>query len=203
MNLALINAVPFLLALLIFSPLNRFLPKLARTCLTIGVMLALFIDLLSYFPLLQANPIIESIDWLPEWGLKLSIYLDGLALLFSLIITGIASLIALYAGYYFEDEAEHSRFLGLLSAFAGAMLGLVLAGNLITLFIMWELTSITSFLLIGFYGNEDEGARAGALQALIVTGAGALALLVGFVLLGSRPTLPSLERIRFIWRLCS
>jgi multicomponent K+:H+ antiporter subunit A len=183
MNLALINAVPFLLALLIFSPFNRFLPRLVRTWLTAGVMLALFIGLLSYFPLVEANPIIESIDWLPEWGLKLSIYLDGLALLFALIITGIGTLIALYAGYYFEDEADQSRFLGLLFAFSGAMLGLVLAGNLITLFIMWELTSITSFLLIGFYGSEDEGARDGALQALIVTGVGALALLVGFILL--------------------
>jgi NADH:ubiquinone oxidoreductase subunit 5 (subunit L)/multisubunit Na+/H+ antiporter MnhA subunit len=183
MNLALINAAPFLVGLVIFSPLNSFLPKLARSWLTTGLMLALFIGLLSYFPLIQANPIVESIDWLPEWGLKLSLYFDGLALLFGLIITGIGALIALYAGYYFEDDKEQSRFLGLLFVFAGAMLGLVLAGNLITLFIMWELTSISSFLLIGFDGGEDKAARAGAMQALVITGVGALGLLIGFVLL--------------------
>lgn len=183
MPLLLINAVPFLLALVILSPLNRFLPKVGRTCLSAGGILALFLGLLSYFPLVEVSPVIESLAWLPEWGLSLSIYLDGLSLLFALIITGIGALIILYAGYYFDDEAEQSRFLGLLMAFAGAMLGVVLSGNLITLFIMWELTSITSFLLIGFYGSEDETAQRGAMQALMVTGIGALALLVGFVLL--------------------
>lgn len=129
------------------------------------------------------NAVVQEFQWVPELGLSLVFYLDGLSLLFGLIITGIGSLIFLYAGYYFEDEDEQSRFITILFAFSGAMLGLVLSGNLITLFIMWELTSVTSFLLIGFKGAKYEDARFGATQAFLVTGIGGLALIVGLVLL--------------------
>lgn len=133
--------------------------------------------------IITVNAVVQEFQWVPELGLSLTFYLDGLSLLFGLIITGIGSLIFLYAGYYFEDEEEQSRFITILFAFAGAMLGLVLSGNLITLFIMWELTSITSFLLIGFKGAKYEDARFGATQAFLVTGIGGLALIVGLVLL--------------------
>ncbi|MDQ7035358.1 MAG: proton-conducting transporter membrane subunit, partial [Anaerolineae bacterium] len=123
--------------------------------------------------------------WVPELGLTLSFYLDGLSLIFGLIITGIGAGIFLYAGYYFEEEAEQARFITILFAFSGAMLGLVLSGNLLTLFIMWELTSITSFLLIGFKGEKSKAARFGASQALMITGLGGLALIAGFVLLAT------------------
>jgi NADH:ubiquinone oxidoreductase subunit 5 (subunit L)/multisubunit Na+/H+ antiporter MnhA subunit len=135
--------------------------------------------------LIIVNAITREMVWVPELGLTLSFYLDGLSLIFSLIITGVGAGIFLYAGYYFDDAAEQARFITILFAFAGAMLGLVLSGNLITLFIMWELTSITSFLLIGFKGAKSEAARFGAAQALMVTGIGALALLVSFVLLAA------------------
>ena len=120
-----------------------------------------------------------SLPWVPALGLTLSLYLDGLSLLFALIIVGIGAVVALYAGYYFEDARELNRFYVLLLAFMSAMLALVLAGNLLTLFIAWELTSIISFLLISFHGDTSAEARAGALRALIVTGGGGLALLLG------------------------
>ncbi len=85
--------------------------------------------------------------------LNLTFYLDGLALLFALIVTGVGALVMLYAGFYFEEPAQAGRFLMLMMAFSGAMLGVVLAGNLLALFIAWELTSIVSFLLIGFKGE--------------------------------------------------
>ncbi|MEL6269948.1 MAG: hydrogen gas-evolving membrane-bound hydrogenase subunit E, partial [Chloroflexota bacterium] len=118
-------------------------------------------------------------------GLEFSFYLDGLSLLFGLIITGIGAVIFLYAGAYFDDPDDRARFQRLLLLFTAAMLWLVLSGNIITLFIAWELTSITSFLLIGFKGAKYESARAGASRALVVTGGGGLALLAGLMLLGS------------------
>ncbi len=124
------------------------------------------------------------VPWVPQLGLTFSVYADGLALLFVLLITGIGTAVTFYTGFYFEDDGDAARFLVLLLAFTGSMLALVLAGNVLTLFIAWELTSITSFLLIGFYGADDD-ARRGALQALMVTGAGGLALLVGLLVMGS------------------
>ena len=145
----------------------------------------LFLWLLSYLPIVTENGFIEvSIPWVPALGLSLSIYLDGLSLLFGLIVLGVGAVIVFYSGYYFDDVGELSRFYRLLLPFMSAMLGLVLAGNVLTLFIAWELTSILSFLLIGFYGSRSE-ARSGALQALIITAGGGLALLVGLVLLGT------------------
>ncbi|MCA9915852.1 MAG: hypothetical protein KC496_21005, partial [Anaerolineae bacterium] len=96
---------------------------------------------------IPVNALTQTIPWVPEYGLTFSFYLDGLSLLFSLIVTGIGTLVFLYAGYYFEEDDDQIRFLTTLFAFAGAMLGLVLSGNLILTFVLWELTSITSFLL--------------------------------------------------------
>lgn len=133
----------------------------------------------------EPGVVTRSIPWVPEIGLTLSFYLDGLSLLFALIVTGVGAGIFLYAGYYFEEKADQTRFIATMWAFAGAMLGLVLSGNLVTLFIMWELTSITSFLLIGFKGDKYEAARFGAQQAFMVTGVGALALIGGIGLLAA------------------
>lgn len=191
MDIALINAVPFLLAILMIpQTIRRVIPLRARAWVMAGVMAILFAALIGYFPFVQEaaadkGAVERIIEWVPELGLSLNFYLDGLSLLFGLVITGIGTGVFLYAGYYFDDEAEQARFLWQLAAFAGAMLGVVLAGNLITLFVMWELTSITSFLLIGFKGAKSESARFGAMQAFWVTGAGALALIVGIVILGA------------------
>ncbi|MEM6528818.1 MAG: hydrogen gas-evolving membrane-bound hydrogenase subunit E [Chloroflexota bacterium] len=124
-----------------------------------------------------------AIPWVPSIGLNFSFYLDGLSLLFGLVVTGIGTVIFLYTGFYFEDEAKQTRFSMWLTAFTGAMLGLVLSSNLILMFIMWELTSITSFMLIGFYGNKDETARYSARRALVITGGGGLALLGAVILI--------------------
>src|SRR4029079_15742478 len=128
-----------------------------------------------------ARPLIE-LPWAPSLGLSLSFNLDGLGLLYALLITGIGALIVLYASRYLEGHAQAGRFYASLFAFMGAMLGVVLSNNILTLFVFWELTGFTSFLLIGFE-HERAAARAAALQALIVTGAGGLALLAAGVLL--------------------
>jgi multicomponent Na+:H+ antiporter subunit A len=122
------------------------------------------------------------LPWAPSLGLSLSFYLDGLGLLFATLITGIGALIVLYSSRYLEGHAQASRFYASLFAFMGAMLGVVLSDNILTLFVFWELTGFTSYLLIGFE-HERAAARAAAMQALIVTGAGGLALLAAGVLL--------------------
>ena len=125
-----------------------------------------------------------SIEWMPQIGLTFLLYLDGLGLLFVLLVTGIGAGIMAYAGYYLDPGRQPPNFLGLMLAFSGAMLGLVLSGNVITLFIAWELTSVTSYLLIGFKGKDPE-ARRGASMALFITASGGLALLVGLLMMGA------------------
>ena len=121
--------------------------------------------------------------WLPELGLNFTFRLDGLALLFGLLITGIGLLVILYARYYFSERDDLGRFYALLLLFMGAMLGVVLADNLLLLLTFWELTSLSSLLLIGYWRSRAD-ARQGARMALTVTAAGGLALLAGFLLLG-------------------
>ncbi len=121
--------------------------------------------------------------WVPSLDVDLAFYLDGLSLLFALIITGIGSLVIIYGGGYLKDDPQLGRFYAYILIFMSSMLGVVLANNLITLFVFWELTSISSYLLIGFKHNKTESRQA-ALQALLVTGSGGLALLAGLVLLG-------------------
>jgi multicomponent Na+:H+ antiporter subunit A len=123
-----------------------------------------------------------ALPWAPSLGLSLSFDLDGLGLLFAILITGIGALIVVYASRYLEGHPQAGRFYASLFAFMGAMLGVVLSDNVLTLFVFWELTGFTSYLLIGFE-HERPSARAAALQALIVTGAGGLALLAAGVLL--------------------
>lgn len=123
-----------------------------------------------------------ALSWAPSLGLSLSFNLDGLGLLFGLLITAIGTLVVLYASQYLEGHPQAGRFYASLFAFMGAMLGVALSDNILTLFVFWELTGFTSFLLIGFEHERDD-ARSAALQALIVTGAGGLALLAAGVLL--------------------
>ena len=185
MELVLITAAPFILALLLATPqVSARCDKSLQTALTSILMAGLFVWLIAAFPRLQSeNVIIQTIEWIPSLGISLSFYLDGLSLLFALIITGVGALIFFYAGYYFDDAAEHNRFIVWLLGFAGAMLAVVLSGNLLMMFVAWELTSITSFVLIGFKGAKDAEAREGAFRALFVTGGGALALIIGIVML--------------------
>jgi multicomponent Na+:H+ antiporter subunit A len=118
--------------------------------------------------------------WVPSINLSFSWFLDGLSLTFALLITGIGALIVLYAGGYMKDHPQQGRFIGFILLFMGAMLGLVVSDSFLMLFVFWELTSITSFLLIGF-DHEREASRRAALQALVVTGGGGLILLAGMI----------------------
>ena len=123
-----------------------------------------------------------AIPWLPSFGVQFSFFVDGLSLLFALLITGIGVFIGLYARAYMHGHAQTGAFFCYLIFFQASMLGLVLADNIITLFVFWELTTVSSFLLIGF-DHASEKARRNAWQALLVTGAGGLALLAGLLLL--------------------
>lgn len=184
MYIAFVNATPFALALVV-PTIGARLRKTVLSWVLACLIAALFVFLLSYLPAISTKGVIEAqLPWVPQLGLSLSLYLDALSLLFALLVTGIGAVVILYAGHYFEDAHELNRFYRLLLIFMGGMLGLVLAGNLFVLFICWEVTSISSFFLISFR-SADPAARAGALQALIVTGGGGLALLVGLALLGT------------------
>lgn len=154
-----------------------------------GWVLALFpLGLTVYFASLlgrtAAGDILHiSQPWVAALDINLSFRMDGLGLLLALLVSGIGTLIIIYGGGYLEGDPQIGRFYMLILLFMGAMLGLVLADSLILLFVFWELTSITSYLLIGFK-HDKEASRDSALQALLVTGGGGLAMLAGLVLLG-------------------
>jgi multicomponent Na+:H+ antiporter subunit A len=130
-----------------------------------------------------AGPVAWVWPWAPSLGVDFALMLDGLGLVFALLVTGIGALILLYTAEYFARHPQRDRLLLLLALFEIAMLGLVLADDAITLFLFWEGTTVTSFLLIGF-DHEKADARAKAIQALLVTGLGGVALLGGLLLLG-------------------
>ncbi len=145
-----------------------------------------FIYLASWLPhIAGGNVVQESTAWVSMalFNVDLAFYLDGLSLMFGLIITGIGTFIVLYGSGYLGGDANLPRFYCAVLLFMGSMLGVVLADNLISIFVFWELTSFTSFILIG-YSHEQENSRKAALQALLVTGIGGLALLAGLVLMG-------------------
>ena len=145
--------------------------------------LGVFVFFVRQLPAVAHGEMIrESYRWLPSFKTSLSFYLDGLSLLFALLITGIGTLIVVYAGGYLAHHEHLGRFYVQLLSFMGAMLGLVLADNIYLFFIFFELTSLTSYLLIGFY-HQDEDSRVAARKALVVTGGGGLALLAGLLLL--------------------
>lgn len=128
------------------------------------------------------EPLRASWGWIPSLGVDISFSMDGLGLLFALLISGIGVLIIVYASAYLSGHRSLGRFYGLILAFMAAMLGTTLAGDLMTLFVFWELTGLCSYLLIGF-DHEKKASRTAALQALLVTGIGGLALLAGLLLL--------------------
>jgi multicomponent Na+:H+ antiporter subunit A len=140
----------------------------------------------------ETGPILAELAWAPALGLSLSFNLDGLGLLFALLITGIGTLIVIYASSYLAGHPQAGRFFAMLFAFMGSMLGVVLSDNVLTLFVFWELTGFTSFLLIGF-DHEEAASRAAAIQAFVVTGAGGLALLAGAVLMSQAAGTTSLS----------
>lgn len=149
------------------------------------IPLVLFGYFLQFVPeIAGGGTIVHSYSWVPSFGVNLDFTLDGLSLLFSLMITGIGFLVFIYTSAYLKNHKYLDRFYGYLSIFMAAMLGLVLSDNLITLFVFWELTSISSFFLIGF-NNSNPESRKSAITALAITGLGGLSLLAGALVLGS------------------
>jgi multicomponent Na+:H+ antiporter subunit A len=170
--------------LAIFAPAIHRLARGAAGWILALLPLAIAADLARRIGAVEAGEVFtHQLPWIPSLGVQLSFRLDGLSLLFALLISGIGALILIYAGGYLAGHPLQGRIYCYLLLFMGSMLGVVLADNVITLFVFWELTSLTSYLLIGF-DHDREKARWAALQALLVTGAGGLVLLAGLILLG-------------------
>ncbi|MGO1246056.1 MAG: putative monovalent cation/H+ antiporter subunit A [Oceanisphaera sp.] len=145
---------------------------------------SLFVYFLGFWPAVTAGETLHySYSWIPSLDINLSFMVDGLSLMFALLITGIGTFIFIYAGHYLHGHKDRHKLLMYLQAFMAAMLGLVLSSNLIAMFVFWELTSFTSYLLIGF-NHEQEKARKAALQGFFITVGGGLALMTGLILLG-------------------
>ncbi|MDF7807906.1 proton-conducting transporter membrane subunit [Pontiellaceae bacterium B12219] len=161
---------------------HRLCPKYTGALL-VGAPLAMFVWLLKRIPeVAHGHPVTESFQWVEKLDLELAFRLDGLSLLFALLISGIGSLIILYTQGYFKGDPQQGRFMMYIIAFMASMLGVVLADHLLLVFIFWELTSFTSYLLIGF-NHENPAARTAALQAMLVTVLGGLFLMAGIILL--------------------
>ncbi|OTG95574.1 monovalent cation/H+ antiporter subunit A [Acinetobacter sp. ANC 3832] len=176
-----------LLPLILGTTLVSWLKQFSRGVTAFG---AIAVSLSSFILLLmqakqvfQGSVISQSWEWLPQVGIDLSFRLDALGLIFALLITGIGTLIYIYAYYYLSPKNSLSKLYSLLMLFMAAMLGISLSNNLILLLVFWELTSISSFLLVGYWNNYDAAQR-GSRMALTITGMGGLAMLGGFVLLG-------------------
>jgi len=182
MLLPLVILIPLVLAWLPAATSRAFGWNPARTAAAmVAVPLALVLSRAG--EVLRGGTIVESWPWMPAIGLNASFRLDGFGLLFALLILVIGLLVVVYARYYLAPEDSQERFYGLLLLFMGAMLGVVLSENLLVLVTFWELTSLSSFLLIGFWRHAPD-ARRGARLALMITGAGGLALLAGVLLIG-------------------
>lgn len=176
-----------LLPLLLGTTLVWGLEKISRRVSAVGavsISVFCFIALLQYLPqVAQHQPIQQVIHWLPSVGINFDFRLDALSLMFTLLISGIGTLIFIYAYYYLGEKNSLAKLYSLLMMFMSAMLGIALSNNLLILLVFWELTSISSFLLVGYW-QRYEAAQRGARIALTVTGLGGLCMLGGFVLLG-------------------
>ncbi len=166
--------------------------------LSVAIATALFVGFWQAIGTVSQGEVLRwSYDWVPSVGIALSFLIDGLSLTFALLISGIGALVMLYSTKYLAGHVHFARFFLYLTLFMASMLGVVLSDNLLTLFVFWELTSITSYLLIGF-SHSSADSRRSALQALLVTGAGGLALLAGMILLGAVAGTYELSEIRLI-----
>jgi multicomponent K+:H+ antiporter subunit A len=181
-SLFLIVSLPFLGALL--PGLMNSAGRAACAGVTFTVSLAAFVGLLTNLPSILAGDVVTArVDWMPELGLNFTLMLDGLGFFFALLILGIGLLIIAYARHYLSRNDNMGEFFTYLLLFQGAMVGIVLSDNILLLLVFWELTSLSSFLLIGYWKHLPEG-RQGARMALAVTGMGGLAMIGGMLILG-------------------
>ncbi|KMK64980.1 monovalent cation/H+ antiporter subunit A [Puniceibacterium sp. IMCC21224] len=182
MSLFFIVSLPFFGALL--PGLMNAAGRSACAGVTFAVSLIAFLGLLTNLPSVLAGEVVMArIDWMPLLGLNFTLMLDGLGFFFAVLILGIGLLIIAYARHYLSRDDNMGEFFTYLLLFQGAMVGIVLSDNILLLLIFWELTSLSSFLLIGYWKHLPEG-RQGARMALVVTGMGGLAMIGGMLILG-------------------
>ncbi|MCL7746891.1 Na+/H+ antiporter subunit A [Halalkalibacter alkaliphilus] len=174
---------PFLLAILI-PFLYKYVRPIHTGWFVLVLPLVLFIYFIQYLPLTSAGEVIEhTVPWVPSLGINFTVYLDGLSLLFLLLITGIGTLVILYSIYYLSKKTEKlNNFYVYLLMFMGAMLGVVLSDNLIVLYVFWELTSLASSLLISYWFHREKSTY-GAQKSMLITVFGGLSMLGGFSLM--------------------
>ncbi|EUJ32406.1 monovalent cation/H+ antiporter subunit A [Listeria floridensis FSL S10-1187] len=174
--------LPFFAALLI-PLIYTWTKKIHTGWLVLPIPVILFIYFLSYIPKTAYEATTASFNWIPRYGINFTVVVDGLSLLFALLITGIGSLVVFYSIFYLGKNKERlNNFYAFLMVFMTAMLGVVLSDNLIVLYLFWELTSISSFLLIGYWYHRERS-RYGARKAMTITVFGGLMMLGGFILL--------------------
>jgi len=182
MSLLLLLVVPF-----VGSAVAALLPTNARnleSSWAAAVALAVAVPLaLLYREVAGGGVVSERLAWLPSLGVDIVVRIDGFAWMFAMLVSGMGLLVVVYARYYLSPDDPAARFYSLLLGFMGAMLGVVVSGNLVQLVVFWELTSVFSFLLIGYWTHRKD-ARRGARMAFTVTAGGGLALLAGVLLLG-------------------
>lgn len=176
-----------LLPLILGTTLVWGLNKISRQATAMGagtISLLCFLLLASYIPALQQGAVVTTqISWLPSLGIDIALRLDALSLMFGLLISGIGTLVFIYSYYYLSEKNSLPKLYSLLMLFMAAMLGIALSNNLLILLVFWELTSISSFLLVAYWQRYDAAQR-GSRMALTITGLGGLCMLGGFVLLG-------------------
>jgi multicomponent Na+:H+ antiporter subunit A len=174
---------PFLLAIVVPFLFKAF-RKIHTGWFVLILPVVLFVYLFQFMSTTQnGGTIKETVQWMPSFGINFTAYVDGLGLLFALLITGIGALVVLYSIYYLDKNKEQlNNFYVYLLMFMGAMLGVVLSDNLIVLYMFWEFTSISSFLLIGYWYTRERS-RYGALKSMLITVFGGLSMLGGFLLL--------------------
>jgi multicomponent Na+:H+ antiporter subunit A len=176
--------IPFLFAILVPFIYKKLTPKIHTGWFVLVVPILIFIYLLTYIPAISSGKFIHSsIPWIPSYGINFTTYIDGLSLIFGLLITGIGTLVVLYSIFYLSKHREAlNNFYVYLLLFMGAMLGLVFSDNVLVLYVFWELTSISSLLLIAYW-YEREKSRYGAQKSMLITIFGGLAMLAGFIML--------------------
>lgn len=176
--------IPFIFAILVPFVYKWFSVRVHTGWFVLAAPLAVFLYFLKYIPSIAKGETIRlDLPWMPSLGINYTAYIDGLSLIFSLLITGVGALVVLYSIYYMskEKEALHNFYVYML-LFMGAMLGLVISDNILVLYVFWELTSISSFLLIAYW-YQRKNSRNGAQKSMLITIFGGLAMLAGLIML--------------------
>lgn len=185
---------PFIFAFLILI-LHKFVSKRQVGWIVFFISSILFFTFTTYIPRVSSGETLHYVhEWIPTLNINIVTYIDGLSLIFGLLITGVGSLVSLYSIFYLSQKESLYHFYCYLLLFMGAMLGLVMSDNLIVLYGFWELTSVSSFLLIAFWDHR-KASRAGARKAMMITVAGGIAMLAGFIMLYSMSETFSIREI--------